>query len=63
MPLNLSGISNTLFATPLYTGGNKLDAKNFVKNAYAIKGDLNHPEGRTNYSDTDYRGKNLYCLG
>ena len=62
MPFNVSPINNTLFATPQYSGTNRLDAKNFVKNAYAVQGDVNHPEGRTNYSATDNKGQNLYLL-
>ena len=62
MSINVSGINNTLFATPLFTRSNNTNAGNFVKDAYAIKGDLNHPESRTNYGENDYRGKDLYLL-
>ena len=62
MPFNVNSISNTLFATPLYTRSNNGNAGDFVKNAYAVKGNLNHPEGRTNYGEDDYRGKNVYLL-
>lgn len=62
MPFNVNSIKNTLFATPLYTRSNNSNAGDFVKNAYAVKGNLTHPESRTNYSDNDYRGKNVYLL-
>ena len=62
MPFNVTSINNTLFATPLFTRSDNSNAGNFVKNAYAIKGNLDHPEGRTNYGENDYSGKDLYLL-
>lgn len=38
------------------------EPQNFIKNSYAVKGNLQHPEGRTNYAPDDYRGLNTYYL-
>lgn len=38
------------------------EPQDFVKNSYAVKGDLQHPESRTNYGADDYRGLHAYYL-
>ncbi len=62
MPFNVTSINSALFAAQPFVGAPKGDGKNFVKNAYAVQGNLEHPEARTNYSDTDHRGRNVYFL-
>ena len=62
MSFNVTAIRSSLFAPQAYASASKADGQNFVKNSYAVQGNVIHPESRTNYSDTDYRGKAIYVL-
>lgn len=42
-----------------YVDGSQID-RNFIKNAFAYAGTGYSPESRTNYDDSDYRGRGAY---
>ena len=63
MSLNVQNVNSLNFKGVNFLRQPQYNAERFIQNSYAVKGDLNHPEGRTNYAEDDYRGLNLYCLG
>ena len=56
MPFDVSAINNIKYRQ-FFFNTNKDGGQKFVQNAYAVKGNLEHPERRT---DTD--GQNIYFL-
>ena len=56
MPFNVSSI-NSINHKPLFFNANKYDSQKFVQDSYAVKGNLDHPERRT-----DADGQKVYFL-
>ena len=57
MGLNVQNVNSLGFKGLNFLQQPKYDPERFVQNSYAIKGDLNHPESRT-----DEVGQNAYYL-
>ncbi len=62
MSLNVSHV-NSVYSS-VYSGGYKYNPEKFVQNAYAVKGDLYHPESRVNspFNPEENRGLGVYYL-
>ncbi len=61
MSFNVSAI-NSINRKPLFFNAGNYNSEKFVQNSYAVKGDLQHPESRTNYGADDNRGMGVYYL-
>ncbi len=62
MSLNVQAVNiNSIGRKPLFNAYN-YNPEKFVQNSYAVKGDLQHPESRTNYGADDNRGMGVYYL-